>query len=251
MFITSKLWNTYHHKEHVEPACRRSLQDLGVDCLDLYLVHFPISLKFVPFETRYPPEWEYDPASSPGFPAGMVEDVVAIQDTWRAMEGLVVKGLVKNIGFCNIGTTMLRDIMSYASVPVSVLQVELHPYNTQERLVKFCLDHHIAVTGFSNLGAGSYLELNMATKEESCLEESVVQSIAAAHGKTPAQIVLRWAVQRGTAVIPKSTKSHRLVENIDIFNFALSDAEMASIAGLNKNKRFNDPAQFANYPIYE
>jgi D-xylose reductase len=191
----------------------------------------------------------YQPSGN--FPAGLVEDIVNIQETWKAMEALVAKGLVKNIGFCNIGPTMLRDIMSYASVPCSVLQVELHPYNTQERLVKFCFDHNIAVTGFSNLGAGSYLELDMATKEESCLNETVVQNIAAAHSKTPAQIVLRWAVQRGTAIIPKTTKAHRLAENIDLFNFSLTDAEMASIAGLNKNRRFNDPAQFANYPIYE
>ena len=160
LWLTSKLWNTYHRKEHVEAACRRSLSDLGVDYLDLYLVHFPIALKYVPMETRYPPEWIHDPSSAE---PRMEEDMVSIRETWEAMENLVKLGLVNNIGFCNIGTTTLRDILSYAKVKPTVLQVELHPYNSQEKLLRFCRATGIAVTGFSNLGAGSYVELGMAT----------------------------------------------------------------------------------------
>lgn len=256
LWVTSKLWNTYHRKEHVLAACKRSLADLGVDYLDLYLVHFPISLKFVPFENMYPPEWVYfDPVS--GAPQGMVEDLVSIQETWEAMEDLVAQGLVKNIGFCNIGVTQLRDILSYAKVKPSVLQVELHPYNTQEKLLRFCKDKGVAVTGFSNLGAGSYVELGMATVQESCMNEEIVKSAATAHGKTAAQVVLRWAVQRGYAIIPKSTKPERLAENIDVFSFSLTDDEMVAISALNKNRRFNDPGHFCAeafstfYPIYE
>jgi len=121
LWITSKLWNTYHAKEHVEPACRRSLSDFGLDYFDLYLVHFPISLRFVPFETRYPPEWVYDP-SEPG--GGKMElDLVPMHETWPAMEELVEKGLVKNIGVCNFNTAILRDLLSYARIKPAVLQV--------------------------------------------------------------------------------------------------------------------------------
>ena len=113
------------------------------------------------------------------------------------------------------------------------------------------------MTGFSNLGAGSYIELGGATKEDSCLEQEVVKQIATKHGKTPAQVVLRWAVQRGTAVIPKSSKPERLAENIDIFGFSLTEDEMKSLYALNQNRRFNDPGDFCEgafntfFPIYE
>ena len=254
LFVTSKLWNTYHRKEHVKLACKKSLEDLGLDYIDLYLIHFPISLKFVPFEKRYPPEWFFDPEIED---KRMEEDPVPYRETWEAMEELVAEGLVKNIGACNVGTSMLRDVLSYAKVKPAVLQVELHPYNTQERLVRWCTENGIAVTGFSNLGASSYFELGMAQPAESCLENAAVKEIAAKHGKTPAQVVLRWAVQRGTAVIPKTTKPERMVENADLFSFNLSDDEMAAIYKLNCGRRFNDPGHFCEaafntfFPIYE
>lgn len=122
-------------------------------------------MKFVPFEQRYPPGWNYhdDPQEQPD----MLEDSVPFSETWAEMEKLVAEGLVKNIGVCNMGTSMLRDLLNYAKVKPSVLQVEIHPYNTQEKLLKFCRMNGIAVTAFSSFGAGSYLELGMATKEES------------------------------------------------------------------------------------
>jgi len=186
----------------------------------------------------------------------MEEDNVSFQETWEAMEELVKEGLVKNIGMCNVGVALLRDVLSYCKVKPTVLQVELHPYNTQEKLLRFCREKGIAVTGFSNLGAPSYLELNMATEKESVLNEPVVNEIASKYSKTPAQIVLRWAVQRGTAIIPKTTKTERLQENIGLFDFNLANDDMAKISGLNKNKRFNDPGVFCEgmgifFPIYE
>jgi len=254
LWITSKLWNTYHRKEHVKAACKRSLKDLGVAYLDLYLIHFPISLKYVPFGARYPPEWFHDPkAAAPK----MVEDLVPMMETWQAMEELVKEGLVKNIGVCNMGVTMIRDILSYAKVKPAVLQVELHPQLTQEKLLRFCRERDIAVTAFSSFGAPSYVGIGMAAASESCLQDPTVKAIAAAHRRTPAQVVLRWAVQRGTAVIPKTTNVARLAENKDLFSFSLSAGQMNAIAALNKNKRFNDPGAFCEaafktfYPIYE
>jgi len=145
------------------------MKDLGVSYLDLYLVHFPIALKFVPFEERYPPGWNHH--STPQPQPDMLEDNVPFEETWRAMEKLVEEGLVRNIGVCNIGTSMLRDILNYAKVKPSVLQVEMHPYNTQEKLLRFCRSRGVAVTAFSNLGAGSYVALGMSTMEDSCLNE--------------------------------------------------------------------------------
>ena len=254
LWITSKLWNTYHAAEHVRPACERSLRDLGLDYFDLYLIHFPIAQRFVPFQTRYPPEWRYDPAAQN---PRMEPASVPISETWRAMEGLVGAGLVKNIGVCNFGVSLLRDLLSYAEIPPAVLQVELHPYLTQEKLLRFCRENQIAVTGFSPLGAESYYSLGMARPDESVLEQPAVGNAALWHGRSPAQIVLRWAVQRGTAVVPKASGAEHLAENLALFDFELSAHEMQAISLLNRNRRFNDPGEFCEqafgtfFPIYE
>ena len=254
LWVTSKLWNTYHAGEHVRPALERTLRDLQLDYLDLYLIHFPIALQFVPFETRYPPEWIFDPdAGHPKLhPVG-----VPISETWQALERLVRDGLVRNVGVCNFGCSLLRDLLAYAEIPPAVLQIESHPYLTQEKLVRFCAEENIAVTAFSPLGAPSYVSLGMAEEDESVLCDSAIESIAGKHGKTPAQVVLRWSVQRGTAVVPKTTRRERLEENMAIFDFELTPAEMQAIAALNRNRRFNDPGEFCEsafntfFPIYE
>lgn len=254
LWVTSKLWNTYHHPDHVRSACERNLSDLGLDELDLYLIHFPVTLAYVPFEERYPPGWFFDPAAES--PA-MKPVKVPVADTWGAMEGLVDAGLVKRIGICNFGTALIRDLQSYARIQPAVLQVEMHPYLTQQRLLRFCQEENIIVTAFSPFGAGSYVPLNMAGENESVLDDPSVTAIGAAHGKTPGQIVLRWAVQRGTVTIPKTQTVAHLKDNIEIFDFALSDDEMTRIDRLDRNRRFNDPAEFGEtafntfYPIFD
>lgn len=254
LWITSKLWNTYHHPDHVRPACERSLRDLGLEELDLYLIHFPVTLAFVPFEQRYPPGWFHDPnAENPA----MKPVRIPVADTWGAMEGLVRDGLVKRIGICNFTTGMIRDLQACASIQPQVLQVEMHPYLTQPRLLRFCQEERITVTAFSPFGAGSYVPLNMAGANESVLDDPVVAGIAAAHGRTPGQIVLRWAVQRGTVTIPKTQTPAHLAENLALFDFALSSAEMEAIDRLDRHRRFNDPAEFGEkafntfYPIFD
>ena len=254
LWITSKLWNTYHHPQHVRPALERTLRDLKVDYLDLYLIHFPITLKHVPIEKRYPPGWFYDPdAAQPK----MELDSVPIAETWGAMEEIYKAGLAKHIGVSNFGCSLIRDLLSTASVRPAVLQVESHPYLTQEKLLRYCEQEQIAYTAFSPLGAGSYVPLGMATDADSVLTEPTVQAIAKARGKTAAQVVLRWGVQRGTAVIPKTSRVERLRENISIFDFELTEDEMQSISKLDRNQRFNDPGVFCEkafgcyYPIYE
>ena len=254
MWVTSKLWNTYHEPKYVRAACERSLRDLKLDYLDLYLVHFPIALAYVPFDVRYPPEWFYDPQAAQ--PA-MKPINVPYADTWGAMEDLQRAGLVKRIGVCNLNVSLLRDLLSGCSIRPAVHQIELHPYLTQARQVRFCQQEKIAVTAFSPLGAPSYLPLGMATPEENVLLDPVVTAIAAHHGRTAAQIALRWGVQRGCAVIPKTQAPARLAENLAVCDFALTDTEMAAIDGLDRRRRFNDPGHFGEmafntfYPIFD
>ena len=254
MWVTSKLWNTYQRKEHVRMACLKTLKDLGLEYLDLYLVHFPIALKYVPFETRYPPEWFYDPkAENPK----MEEDQVSIKETWEAMEDLVKEGLVRNIGLSNFGVSLIRDILNYAKIKPTVLQIELHPYLTQETLVRFCREKGIAITAYSPLGASSYVEIGTAKEEDSVLREKMVKEFAKKYGKTTAQIVLRWGIQRGTALAVKSCRIERINENFEIFDFYLTGEEMKALDGMDKNWRFNDPAVFCQnafntfFPIFE
>ena len=254
LWVTSKLWNTYHRREHVRPACEKSLQDLGLDYLDLYLVHFPISLKYVPFDERYPPDWLFDTnAASPT----MEIDPVPLAETWRGMEELVEAGLVRQIGVCNYTSGLLIDLMAYAKIKPAMLQIESHPFLTQEPLIRLAGDFGIPVTAFSPLGALSYVSLDMATDADTVLTAAPVVAAAERLGKTPAQVVLRWGVQRGTAIIPKTTREERLRENLALFDFELSAAEMDAISALNQDRRFNDPGVFCElafgkfYPIYD
>ena len=252
--ITSKLWNTYHAREHVKPALEKILSDLKLDYLDTFLIHFPIAQAFVPFEKRYPPEWFYEPeAENPA----MKLVPIPLHETWQAMEDLVHDGLVKQIGVCNYNSGLLHDLMAYATIKPAQLQIESHPYLTQESLIRLAKNYGMSVTAFSPFGALSYIELEMAGENESVLNQKIITQCAQQYNKTPAQIVLRWGVQRGCSVITKTTKVERLKENLDVFDFELTDKEMAAISGLNKNRRFNDPGNFCEaafntfYPIYD
>ncbi|KAI0562559.1 aldehyde reductase [Gracilaria domingensis] len=253
LFITSKLWNTYHRPEHVRPACEKTLSDLGLKYLDLYMIHFPISLKFVPFEKRYPPEWIHDPDDPSN--ATLRLDKVPLRDTWRAMEALVDSGLVRHLGVCNFPYVLMEDLLSYARIRPSVLQVELHPYLQQPRLLQFCKREKIIVTAFSSFGAASYKSLGM-DRGHDLFQDAAMIKIAEKHGKSVPQVALKWAVQRGTAVIPKTSKSERLEENMKAFDWELEDDDMREIAALDRGVRYNDPGDFCvgmgmSVPIYD
>ncbi len=254
LWVTSKLWNTYHRPQHVRAACEKTLSDLGLDYLDLYLIHFPISLKYVDFAERYPPEWFYDPtAANPR----MEIDPVPLQETWQGMEELVHAGLVREIGVCNYNSSLLHDLQAYAAIKPAMLQIESHPQLTQERLIRLAQSYGMAVTAFSPLASLSYVALGMAGEEDSLLGSDVIQSAAMRTNKTSAQVLLRWGLQRGTAIIPKTSNSNRLRENLDLFDFELTLEEMTAISALNQNRRYNDPAVFCEaafntfYPIYD
>jgi D-xylose reductase len=241
LWITSKLWNTFHRKEYVQQACEKSLSDLGLDYFDLYLIHFPIALQYVDINDRYPPEWIFNPQDDN---PTMELDSVPLSETWAAMESLVENQLARQIGVCNYSAVLLHDLMSYARIKPAMLQIESHPYLTQDALIRTARSYNIAVTAFSPLGALSYVSLDMASKGDSVLTETVVIKAAERASVTPAQVVLRWGLQRGTAVIPKTSRPERLVENLSLSGFNLTDEEMDAISALNENRRFNDPGKF-------
>jgi D-xylose reductase len=240
LFITSKLWNTYHQPDHVPLALQKSLRDLNLTYVDEYLIHFPISMEFVPIDVKYPPEW----TNLEGKMVVVQNDIGA---TWKAMEELVDAGFVRSIGVCNFSTQLLRQLLSTCRIRPSTLQVELHPHNTQERLVRFARTAGIRVTAFSVLGASSYLELNMAGSDE----------VAKTKNKSPAQILLRWALQRNTLPLCKTSTIERMYENRNIFDFYLCGSDMQVLTSLNKNRRYNDPGAFCESgmgtfcPIYD
>lgn len=241
IFITSKLWNTYHAKEHVEPMLRKTLEDWGLDYVDLFLIHFPIAQKYVDPKERYPP----------GFLNDLEKEVAyfensPIHETWAALEQCVNKGLAKNIGISNFNAGLIRDLLTYAKIRPSVLQIEHHPYLTQPDLIKYVHSEGIAITGYSTFGPQSFIELDHpgAKNMVKVLEHETVTSICKEVNKTPAQVILRWATQRDIAVIPKSNKKERLSENLSCLDFELSQKQLDAISGLNKDFRFNNPADW-------
>ena len=256
LFVVSKLWNTYHDPKNVPAALAKTLSDLGLEYVDAYLIHFPIALKFVPFDVRYPAGWFADPDDKAG-PRMEFEKGFNYFDTYRAMEGLQESGLARSIGCCNIGTCMLRQLLNSCRVPPAILQVEMHPELAQSKLLRFCRENGIATMAFSSFGASSYVELNMAQPGEQLLLNESVQKIGEAHGKTAAQVLLRWSVQRGCVVIPKTSAPERLVENMDVCDWQLTAEAMEVLDAMDKNKRYNDPGHFCEKafntfcPIYE
>lgn len=236
LFITSKLWNTFHAHDHVKSLAKIQLGQWGIDYFDLFLVHFPVSLKYVDPNHRYPPEWFGDDGK-------VYLQNTPMQETWGAMEELVDEGLAKNIGLSNCQGSLILDVMRYARIEPQVLQIELHPYLTQEALVQLAKTLGIAVTAYSSFGPQSYLEIGIDKGVPSLLEHDVVNDIAKAHKKTAAQVLLRWATQRGIAIIPKTNNPDRLAANLQCDTFNLSESDIKKISALNISLRLNDPGE--------
>lgn len=218
----------------------------SIDYFDLYLIHFPIALKYVDPSVRYPPGWADENNNVTAAKA-------PLHETYAAMEELVDDGLAKSIGISNYSGSLILDLFRYARIQPSTLQIEHHPYLTQEPLVKLCNDHGIRVTAYSSFGPQSFLELDMQMAKDTPLlfDHDVVKKIADKHGKSPAQVLLRWATQRGVAVIPKSNNQGRLLQNLDVCSFDLEQSEIDAVSGLNQGIRFNNPPSYGvNMPIF-
>ncbi|KAL6079677.1 Aldo-keto reductase family 4 member C10 [Balamuthia mandrillaris] len=225
LFITSKLWNDCHKKEHVREACLQTLKDLQLDYLDLYLIHFPVSFQHGIKE------------------AVSAEQVIQVPlaETWKAMEGLVEEGLVRSIGVSNFEEEHLEEVFKVCSIPPAVNQYETHPYHTRQPLFEYCQSKGIVVTAHTSLGSPGN-PWSDRFEGRRLMEEPLLEEIGRKHGKTPAQVLLRWGLQRPMVVIPKSVSRERILANKDIFDFELSAEDLQQLSALNKERRYNHPA---------
>jgi len=236
IFITSKLWNTKHHPEDVEAACRKTLADLGVDYLDLYLIHSPVA--FERGDIGYPVNEDGKFKFSDVHPT----------TTWLAMEKLVKKGLTKSIGLSSFNSEQIADVLEKGSVKPVTNQVECHPYLGQAKLFAFCKERDITITAFSPLGSPDRPWAKPG--EPLLLEDPKIKVIAKKHSKSPAQVIIRWQIQRGVIVIPKSVTATRIEENGNVFDFELSAAEMKEMESFNCNGRLSPMPPFTAHPHY-
>lgn len=238
LFIVSKLWNTFHDAERVEPIVKKQLADWGVDYFDLYLIHFPVALEWVDPAVRYPPGWFVDGQSE------IRTSKATIQETWTALESLVGKGLAKSIGISNFQAQLVYDLLRYAKIRPATLQIEHHPYLVQQELLNLAKREGIAVTAYSSFGPASFKEFNMqhASKLTPLIEDETINKIAAKYNRPASQVLLRWATQRGLAIIPKSTRAHIIAENFQSVDFDLSEEDIAAISAFDRGIRFNQPS---------
>ncbi|BES98537.1 reductase [Nesidiocoris tenuis] len=218
VFLVSKLWNTFHNENSVLPAIKRSLSDLGVDYVDLYLVHWPVALK---------DGWDLEPKDSEG---RFILSDSDFTKTWKAMEQCVKLGLAKSIGLSNFNRSQIQRIWDVAEIKPVVNQVECHPYLAIKEHVEFCKSKGIVVTAYRPIAGHNKLS------DTSPINDPLINQLAEKYGKNPAQIMLRLQLQRGIVVIPKSTNKQRMKSNMEVFDFQLSSDEMEALLQLDKGE---------------
>ncbi len=224
LWLTSKLWNNAHLAKDVRPALEKSLNKLQVSYLDLYLIHWPVVIK-----------------PGVGFPKSDDEylslDEVPIIETWQAMEACVDEGLIRHIGVSNFSQRKLNDLISKSRIKPENNQVELHPLLQQASLKKYCDEQEVHLTAYAPLGSGDRPAFFQSEDSQAPLESPIIQSIALRYKASPAQILLAWSMQRGTAVIPKTVNAERMQENLASTEIELADTDMQLIESLEANCR--------------
>lgn len=241
LFIVSKLWNTFHDPERVEPIARRQLKDWGLDYFDLYVMHFPVGQAYVDPAVRYPPGWFSDDANTK-----VILTKTTIGQTWAAMEALVDKGLARSLGVSNFQGQSVYELLRTARIPPATLQVEHHPYLVQPELMRLAKNEGITVTAYSSFGPISFTEFKMRQTEglQPLFTQPVVLDVAKKTGKTPGQVLLRWSTQQGIAVIPKTHQPELQKQNLDIFNWDISKEDIERLNALDRGLRFNQPSNY-------
>jgi alcohol dehydrogenase (NADP+) len=227
LWITSKLWNDAHEAESVLPALQKTLRDLQIDYLDLYLIHWPVVLK-----------------KGVGLPEKAEDfrplDEVPLAETWKAMEDCLREGLCKHLGVSNFSQKKLANLLESGSVKPEVNQIEAHPYLQQKELLEYCHRENVLVCAYSPLGSGDRPAFLKKKDEPNLSEHPLVKQIAGQRGISPAQVLLSWGLNRGTIVIPKSVNPVHLPENFEATDIELNYQEMEALAELDIHYRFVD-----------
>jgi aldehyde reductase len=223
VFVTSKLWNTFHSPGLVKGACELTLKNLGLKYVDLYLIHWPVG---------YKEGGEMFPTDADG---KAIDSGIDYIDTWPAMEKLVDEGLCKSIGISNFNKRQIERVLDIARIPPAVNQIECHAYLTQRKLSAFCASKGIVVTAYSPLGSP---DRPWATANDPVLmDDAKLKAIADKYKVSVAQILLRYQLDRGHVVIPKSVTKKRIIENFNITNFKLTDEDVALVDSFDCNGR--------------
>lgn len=235
LFITTKVWNNYHKEEHVVPICKQSLANLGLDYIDLYLVHWPFAFK------------EGDDLFPTNANKELLESDTDYLETWRGMEECVNQGLTRSIGISNFNSEQTIRLLKSAKIAPVNNQFEININVNQEKLIDVCKKHNVTVTGYSPLG-----QPGNSAGVGNRLDSPVVLKIAQKYNKTPAQVALRYVYQHGVAIIPKSVTKSRIKQNMEIFDFSLTLDEMNAIRKIGTGDRvatFTVAKNFKHYPF--
>lgn len=211
VFVTTKVWPANYGYDKAIKSVKESAEKLALDSIDLVLPHWPgvgTSVETAP------------------------ENLRLRRETWRALEDLKRQGVVKQIGISNYNERHLGELLGYAEIKPMASQFEIHPFNARTKLVELCQSEGICVNGYSPLGGKG----NPQAVTDQLLTSPVLKRIASTHSKTPAQVILRWHLQRGVTPIPKASTPARIQENFDVFDFSLSPDEMGEITALDKRK---------------
>ncbi len=225
LWITSKLWNNSHGFENVIPAIEKTLANLQLKYLDLWLIHWPVVLAPGISFPRKPSEYRS-------------LDEVPLSDTWKGLEMAVGKGLTRHIGVSNFSLKKLQNLVANCKIKPEVNQVELHPLLQQKALVEYCKKENIVVTAYSPLGSKDRVASLKAKDEADMMENEIIKEIAKSHLCSTAQILLAWHVNNGVSVIPKSVNKTRIEENLKAASIVLSNDDMSKISQLNRHYRY-------------
>ncbi|XP_044762183.1 aldo-keto reductase family 1 member B1-like [Coccinella septempunctata] len=225
LFITTKLWNMFHEYEQVVPTCKKSLENLGLDYVDLYLIHWPVAQKLT----------EIDPLN----PFGLGNAVIIKHDfteTWKGMEECVRLGLTKSIGLSNFNSVQVLRILDVAKIMPVTNQIEVNPHLNQKKLIKFCKDRNIVITAYSPFGSPARTWAKPG-QPEIAFDHPTFVKIGEKYGKTSSQVILRYLIDIGTVPIPKSTNKERLKLNLHVFDFKLDEDDISAIDAMNMDHR--------------
>lgn len=234
LWITSKLWNNCHHPDHVRPAIKKTLADLQLEYLDLYLMHWPVA---------FANECTYPESEAQVIPLAEIP----LQTTWQAMESLADDGLCRHLGTANFSVKKLQHLIDQATHLPEVNQLEMHPYLQQPKMLEFCGQQNVLLTAYAPLGSAGRPEPMKGEAEPVLLDDPVIAQIAKSHQATPAQVLLQWGIARGTAVIPKTVNPDRLKENLAAADLLLTPEAIDQINQLDRHRRYFD-GKFWDFP---